>query len=1151
MRSVLFGLLASLSIWPGTLRAQSFHFEKLTEFHGLSDNRVTCFLKDRAGFMWIGTENGLNRYDGFTFQVYRPGQEKHKLSHEHINDIEQDAKGRLWVATWHGLNVLDPASDSLYIFAPDEDTVHQKKTRIASSITWDSYIDKSEKVWLAIDVRDLCYYDPATREFTYFPWMQFVKNKLPQYSSVYKSIQKISRKSDHEIWLGTTLGLFSFNDATKKFNYHGGDAPVDFVGMEYDSTLHQIYFGQDKLYVYDLLKDSLHAMDQSVNAQFTRSQAASGLMLPSSKGLWMIDKITGRTRLVPLDEKTFTLQHEKPITVFKDNRITWIGTSTGIGIHDSNLDVFPFVSVFRDTTQSRDGTIFFVKDQDQSDAYYISSYNRGSLIIMNKQTGTTREISSVNRIPLLGATKIMEDSQHKLWILTSQSILVSDQTHKKFSPLSFISSGINYRFVDMIEDAQGNFWFASLRYGVFYYKPGQNSWRQLQKGRDNFFAHRPTALLSDPEHDAVWISDFSSGISRHDLKTKKFEYFGANPNDPNSLQSSLVNALAIDKQGDVWVATTSGGVSKYSQERKGFTTYSMQTGLPENTVHSLHADLHGNIWVASSKGLTCMKSNGEIIKHYDKNAGLRFTNFRTPFSTNKLGEILIGTANGFLKFHPDSLTVTSADFPVVITSSQQGELPLNHTMKQSFPYNQNDFTFQFAALTYSLPRKVTYFYQLKGYDSDWIDAGNDHTARYTNLSEGDYTFLVKAIDHSGKPSMNVVSIPFTITPPFWKQSWFIAMILISAGTLLFMWIRNLQRKVQIQKILNQLATSLYSQNTIEGVFRIVAKNCCESLHFQNCAVYLFDKEKDVLIQKSIAFSEYSKSFELNNAAKITISAGTAAQTGKAEIIHNVARDKRYAHIITIKASSIITVPIFVEERVFAVITSEHTRKNYYNNWHLQILKEMASICSVKIGRYFIEEQIRSKVARDLHDDMGSTLSSINILSQVAMIEKEGDTENYLQRIGDQSARIMENMSDMVWSINPHNDSMTQVIIRMREFATEILEAQNIEFKFSEEVPNDLIIHTDRRKNLFLIFKETINNAAKYSKARTIEITLQEHASTIVMIIKDNGLGFDEKVIKAGNGLRNIRERAKEVNGTIKLKSVAGEGTELEFSMPIT
>ncbi|MFM9838054.1 MAG: two-component regulator propeller domain-containing protein [Cyclobacteriaceae bacterium] len=1132
-------LLFLLSILPIQTMAQNFHFEKITEQNGLSDNRVTCFQKDRTGFMWIGTQNGLNRYDGHTFQIYKPGQKRFKLSHEHINDVEEDAQGRLWVATWHGLNVIDPKNDSLHIFLPDEDGAAQQKTRIASNLTWDSHIDKRGRVWLALDVRDLCYYDPAQKEFTYLPWRDFVKANLPQYKNAYKSIHKIIAKSDHELWLGTTLGLFSYDINTQAFHYHGGDAPEDFIAIHYDSIRQEVYFAQRKLYTYDLQQNSLQEIKQSKITISSNLKSPSSLLLPSLNGLWVVDKTAGQATALPLEEKNnFTLQHEKISAVLNDNGITWVGTSTGIGIHDSHADIFPFVRVFPDTSQSNAGNIFYVLDREQNNTYYISSYARNSLITMNRQTGESKEIFTVEGKPLRFCTKIIEDSHHRLWVLSAESIFVSDD-QKQFSVFPFPKTSNNYRFVDMIEDAEGNFWFASLRHGIFHYNPKNNTWKSLPKDPNALFVDRPTVLLSDPAHDAVWIGDYSFGLFRHDLKTKEYTYYRANTKDPHSIQSSLINSLTIDRQGDVWVATTSGGVSKYSQEKKEFTTYSMETGLPESTIHSMQADVNGNIWLASSKGLTNIKPTGEIIKHYDKNSGLPFSNFSTPFSTNSKGEVIIAAANGFLKFHPDSLTIASPDFSMVITAAKQGEHSLTISESHSFSYDQNEFDFQFSALTYSSPNQVTYFYQLKGYDKDWINAGNNHTAHYTNLSDGEYTFSVKAIDHSGRVSNQPASVSFSITPPFWKSSWFIALIVTAISTVFYLWIRNLQRKIQSQQILNQLATSLFGQNTVDRVFSTIAKACGESLLFENCTIYLLNYERGVLIPKATSHIKTDNQYFLNKPIEIELghgAVGTVAQTGDAAIRSNLFSE--------------IAAPILIDGKVFAVIAATNPQKYHYDRWHLTMLKEIAEICSVKITRYFAEEQIRSKVARDLHDDLGSTLSSINILSQVALVEKNGNAQNYLQRIGDQSARMMEDMGDMVWSINPRNDSMKQIIIRMREFTTEIVEPKNISYHFSDNVAEELTLDADKRKNLFLIFKETVNNAAKYSNATDVEIKLYQQDQMLILSIKDNGQGFNEQTTKSGNGLRNVRERAKEVNGVVVLKSVLGEGTELELLLPV-
>jgi two-component system, NarL family, sensor histidine kinase UhpB len=196
------------------------------------------------------------------------------------------------------------------------------------------------------------------------------------------------------------------------------------------------------------------------------------------------------------------------------------------------------------------------------------------------------------------------------------------------------------------------------------------------------------------------------------------------------------------------------------------------------------------------------------------------------------------------------------------------------------------------------------------------------------------------------------------------------------------------------------------------------------------------------------------------------------------------------------------------------------------------------------------EKVRNNIARDLHDDIGSTLSSINILSQVALAEQNTNPQNYLQRIGDQSKRMMEDMGDMVWSINPRNDSMEQVVVKMREFATEIFERSNTDYTFTEKIEASLKLNADQRKNLFLIYKEAINNAAKYSGAEKIEISLEQRDHKLSMRVRDNGKGFDEQKTKSGNGLRNMRERATEINAQLLLKSTPGEGISVELDLPI-
>jgi signal transduction histidine kinase len=199
------------------------------------------------------------------------------------------------------------------------------------------------------------------------------------------------------------------------------------------------------------------------------------------------------------------------------------------------------------------------------------------------------------------------------------------------------------------------------------------------------------------------------------------------------------------------------------------------------------------------------------------------------------------------------------------------------------------------------------------------------------------------------------------------------------------------------------------------------------------------------------------------------------------------------------------------------------------------------------------EEVRNSIARDLHDDMGSTLSTINIISKLAMREdSNGKNTIHLTRIAEQSSAMMETMTDMVWSINPINDRADKLSIRMKVFASEILEPKNIRFTFSgEDSLNTVSLDARQRKNVYLVFKEALNNIAKYSEAELVEVEWQVRDKTLFMAIRDNGKGFDELGVSQGNGMRNMRSRALDIQGTLNIKSVPGLGTSIEVNVPIT
>lgn len=1120
-------------------RAQHHFITTITEQNGLSDNRITCFMKDRTGFVWIGTENGLNRYDGREMIIYKPGQQKHRLSHEHVNDIEQDKEGNLWVATWNGLNVLDISKDSLYVFQPGSEIEGPVKKSIASSLLWDTYIDEADRVWIAADVRDLSYYDRVKKEFIFFPWKKYISQNKDLAKAGYKSIQKIERKSADELWLGTSIGVFSFSISNQTFRYYGGDWTEDFAGFYLDEGSNQLYFSQKNVYRLDLSNEGLHKLNRRNYSLSFQPANDNYFLLPSLSGMEQIDRRNDEYSSFETDDyKFFSLHHDRIGTVYYDKNLIWLGTFSGVKLVDKNLDVFPFVQVFPDTLSHDTGNIYSVLQDDADSLYYISSYTNHCLVTRHVRTGQQKVIYSIGGKSLTGCTKIYKDSHGIIWLLTRHAIFYKEPGKKAFSALPWPFEASDFSFNDVVEDGRSNVWFASLEQGIFVYERSSRRIHQLTHEEDGVFAARPTSLWYDKKRNSVWIVDYSFGLFQKREGEKAINY-GVETSDSTLMQSSLVTGITQDKMGSIWVTTSTGGISTYVDECACFKTLTMEDGLPENSFFDIEADKEGFLWATSEKGLTKLNASGKILVHYSVQNGLPLNSLSTPISISQQGELLMGVRNGFIKFHPKQIHLQSREFPVVLTTFLQGGKEYLGRSNPEFTYKENEFIFGFAALSYSRPEELVYEYKLDGYDQDWIRLGNNNSVRFTNLSNGVYTFFVRAFDYSGRPSSNIESFSFVIHPPFWRADWFIVLISTLGAVVLSLLFKRIRQRIRSQQLITRMATSLYGQDSLERVFDTLRKGCIEELHFTHCKIFLINSGDFAAEQEST-----------NILSKGAIRVLDIRSVKKARIYRSVLSRFTSAGSPTEKVSALV-VPVVVGNEVLAVIYSEHKRRYFFRYFHLQTVKEIAAICSTKVGKYFAEQAVRTKVARDLHDDIGSTLSSINISSQLAL-QQQGQSAHHLSRIAENSLRMMESMSDIIWSINPKNDSLDQVVIRMKEFAAEILEPKNIDYEFL--IDNALLLLTldvEKRKNIFLIFKEAINNAAKYSEAGKISIVINAEQSVLNLIIKDNGKGFDLASIKVGNGLLNMDMRTLAMKGELKRTSSPEKGTQIIVRVPIT
>jgi len=813
-------MICVLQCFVKTSAAQpAYHFENLTEADGLSDNRVTCFLKDRTGFMWIGTENGLNRFDGHSFLTYLPGKPGFSISNIFIYDIEQDSRGRLWVATPRGLNMIDTEKGTTTVF------ISEKKAGIPSDLVWDTYIDRQDRVWIAPDNRDLCYYDIKKGSLFCIPWLRFVTENFPEQRGKYKSIRKIYYKSDDELWLGTAVGLFSYRISTGQFIYHKSFDADHFLQLETSADGRMVYFAQNpfpSLEVLDLAtgnKQDVPWKGISFNAPaYERSNHCEDYRwLPAGKHIVEINTVTGEALLIPhKPDDPFSLPDGLVRTIYRDNTgLVWVATSNGAGKFDPAMDPFSFTCVLpsfkRSGSEENDlfrcnhaiHTIFYSK---QDNRYYMGSPATNSLIIRDKATGKTETLTHIHGIPLRHCSVVFEDSRGLLWVLAGRNAFCYDRSSHRWNLSPFQADSRSILFTDMAEDSEGNFWFACFNDGLYRYEVKNGTISKFDETTG--LSRLPTSLYFDKEENKLLISTFSNGIYAYDLRQRRFNRFLKYIPSLDHGQFAMGTDVAKDKNGVLWVAGYAAGIARiehYSDSvnirLKIITT---QDGLPENNIYSLQPDHNGDIWAASFQGITRINPGGSVIEHYNRRTGLYFTDFYGPFALTPAGEILTGVAEGFIRFHPDSLPYSSPDFPVVLTGIRSRD----SSEKSSFSHSNNEIQFDFAALSFINPSQTHYAYQLEGLDKNWVDAGNATSARYNGLSPGGYIFRVRARDFTDRSSSNTAAFAFSIRPPWWQTWWFRAgVVLVIMGSLVSLFlqrIRVIKNKARIRQQMTEL-----------------------------------------------------------------------------------------------------------------------------------------------------------------------------------------------------------------------------------------------------------------------------------------------------------------------------------------------------------
>lgn len=793
---IMAGLLCAIC------QGQSLSFSHLTVENGLSQNSVLAIAQDSRGFMWFGTRNGLNRYDGRQFKVYKnnPGDTV-SLYSNYVNALYNDHQGTLWAGTQTGLNRYNPKKDAFERIAADSAALQPGVNCI--------YSDKSGRLWI------------GTVSGLYEVGAGGHKLNGPFYKA---SVLALYEDNENSLWMGTPGGLVKWvhKNKTAVFEHfkHDDSNPTS-LGNNYIRAIaadkqQNIWVGSDAgIDLFDKETGSFtHFVHQPGEASIVHNSVRR--ILPDSTGKLWIATQEGLSILDPATKKFSSYQNDpqnkKSLSqnsihsIFRDRGgALWAGTYFG-GINV----VYPSQTAFTiyqytGAGQGLSNDVVSSIVEDPNNNLWVGTEG-GGLNYFNRKTGSFTSYQNKQGDPQSLSSNLVKlayyDKAGNLWVSTHAGDLslmnpvTQSFTHyfQKFWEAGISSSEI----VAVREDSYGRLWTGSS-IGLGWLKKNAASYETyITKAPTEYkLQHNNVKCIFEDKDKNLWIGTMG-GLHVFWDKTKTMQVFLQDGNNPHSLQSDIINCITQDSHGNIWVGTYFGGLAKYNAAEKNFTSYTQQNGLPDNNVLGILEDGTGALWISTGNGLSRFDPTKKNFQNYTQSDGLAGNEFNNnSFFKDSRGELFFGGFKGLTSFFPANIETNQYVAPIYFTSLRLFNQPveingvdgllaadISQTEKISFRHNQDVFTIEFALLNYIKPGKNKYAYMLEGLDKGWTET-NTPSITYTHLPQGNYTLLVKGANNDGVWGTKPARMHISVLPPFWKTWWAYLIYTLLFAALLF------------------------------------------------------------------------------------------------------------------------------------------------------------------------------------------------------------------------------------------------------------------------------------------------------------------------------------------------------------------------------
>ncbi len=797
---------------------------------GLAGNDVRSILQDSKGFMWFATDNGLQKYDGYSFTSYHHNPaDSQSISSDNLLSILQDRQNNIWAMPFFsGFNRFDPITNKS-IRISELNPENFKQLFLAKTLC----LDSTGNIWLIGTTNIACYYW-KTKQLVFYDHI-FPKGFSPYFMAAQYDPKR------NQLWLtDPNHGICLFDLALNKLFFHD-DNPKNLSPLTTQLKPTNLYLDKkENLWVYGieghLVKYNL-ASNSCVSYHLPEASSLSTIMEDSRGNVWLGTERFGLIRYTPANDSfvampSGTISFNGPPSTSSAIRCLcedkegdiWVGTDKGIGIFNPYKQQFQFLKNNPVEKFAAAGyeTMDFL--QSAGGELLVASWG-GGLALFDPQLHFQRYFVHQNGIPGSlaepgsRAWTMIDEPDGKILIGCQHGFVTAIDPASK-SLVNFHPKGLdNHTIISMRSDKQQIIWMA-LYSGIAKWDRKNNKAIRYRK----FFPYQgidsatATDLLPD-NHGNVWVGTFGLGLQKFDLSSNRFtEIFVPEKNNNHSISSASINCIIPLNDSMMAIGTSSGGIDILNTKLKTFLSINTADGLPSNTVSALYFTPPSTLWATVGSFLCKVNLSNNRVTRFGSQDGIEQLDFSSCHRMYRLhdGRLLAGYKGGFLQFCPDSLKAGGPPSNVTITGIKvfdrqlSGDSLFEKSNTLSLSYRENFLTIQFASLSYWESNRINYYYKLQGIDNDWVNGQGQRFATYTNLRGGKYTFSVKCENSDAISSNVITTMTLIIHPPFWQTWWFeVLLVLIVAAGLYLLYRYWISQLLQLQKVRNEISKDLH------------------------------------------------------------------------------------------------------------------------------------------------------------------------------------------------------------------------------------------------------------------------------------------------------------------------------------------------------